>query len=100
MADNGPEPLAEILGRLFALRGWGRQQDQGRIEAVWREIVGAKLAAAARGLGLKRGIFEVRVENPVLLQELTGFRKRELLAALQAKLGAERVKDLRFRLGS
>ena len=37
MDPKGPEPLSEVLSRLFAARGWGRQQDRLRLERAWAE---------------------------------------------------------------
>ena len=99
-ADQGPEPLSEIMSRLFIVRGWGRQQSQLRLEDTWRQKAGIAIADRTRLGTLKRGVLEVLVRDSVLLHELAHYHKQRLLTALQASLGAEQVKDLRFRLGS
>jgi hypothetical protein len=43
---------------------------------------------------------EVVVNNAVLLQELAGFQKAELLQRLQEALPLSRITNLRFRLGA
>src|SRR2546423_15078754 len=52
---KGPEPLGEILSRLFTARGWGRKQDRLRLEQAWAEAVGPEYAPQTRLNGLPRG---------------------------------------------
>lgn len=99
-AAGGPERLGEILARLFSSRAWGRRQEQLRLEEVWRLVAGPQAAAKTRLAGLRRGVLEVVVADPVLLQELAHFHRRRLSAALEARLGPGRVKEIRFRLGA
>jgi predicted nucleic acid-binding Zn ribbon protein len=96
---KGPESLGEILSRLFAARGWGRQQDRLRLEEAWTAAAGPETALSTRVGGLKRGVLEVIVANAVLLQELAHFHKRRLLEQLRRRLPGTTVTDLRFRTG-
>src|SRR5438874_12841314 len=96
---KGPEPLGEILSRLFTARGWGRRQDRLRLEQAWAEAVGPDGAGHTRVAGLRRGVLEIEVANAVLLQELAHFHKRRLLEQLRRRLPGTTVTDLRFRAG-
>ena len=96
---EGPEPIGDILGRLFAARGWGRQQERRRLEEIWAEVVGAPGARCTQVVSLKRGVLEVLVANAVVLQELAHFQKRRLLAELRRRLPNRPILDLRFRSG-
>jgi predicted nucleic acid-binding Zn ribbon protein len=98
-SESGPEPLGEILSRLFAARGWGRRQDRLRLEEAWAEIAGPEFAPHTRVAALRRGVLEVYVANAVLLQELAHFHKRRLLEQLRRRLPAATLKDVRFRAG-
>jgi predicted nucleic acid-binding Zn ribbon protein len=98
--DKGPEPIGEILSRLFTARGWGRRQDLMRLEAAWAEAVGAAGARHTRVLALRRGVLEVLVDNAVLLQELAHYHKRRLLEQIRGRLPGVTVADLRFRAGT
>ena len=98
--DPEPEPIKEILARLFTARGWGRRQARLHLERAWNEAVGADYESHTRVLGLKRGMFEVEVASAVLVQELTHYHKRRLLQALREKLPGHTIKDLRFRIGN
>lgn len=97
--DKGPEKLSDVLGRLFTSRGWGRKSDRMRLEGAWADAAGEQLAKDTRLLGLKRGVLEVEVRNAVLLQELTQFHKRPLLARLRKSLPGVPLTDIKFRAG-
>ena len=42
--DKGPEALRDILGRLFAAKGWGRRQERLQLEEAWTESAGPQTA--------------------------------------------------------
>ena len=96
---RGPEPIGEVLARLFTARGWGRRQDRLHLERAWAEAAGPEYATQTRVAGLRRNVLEVLVGNAVLLQELAHFHKRRLLEALRGKLPGTPLTDLRFRAG-
>ena len=98
--DPDPEPLREILSRLFTARGWGGRQGKKQLEGVWADAVGDEHAPLTRVLGVRRGVFEVEVTNAALMQELAHFHKRRLLQMLQERLPSHKIKDLRFKPGS
>lgn len=98
--DKGPEPLADILGRLFTARGWGRRQGRLHLERAWAEAAGAEHARHTRVVALRRGVLEIEVANGVLLQELTHFHKKRLLQLLRSRLSNTTLTDLRFRAGT
>lgn len=96
----GPEPLGEILGRLFTARGWGRHQERARLDRAWAKAAGADAAGKTRVVALRRGVLEIEVAGAVLLQELAGFHKRRLLDAVRRELDGTPVRELRFRARS
>jgi predicted nucleic acid-binding Zn ribbon protein len=102
MADRqnkGPEKLGDILGRLFAVRGWGRRQDRLRLEEAWTKAAGREFAGHTCAGTFRRGVLEVTVDSGALLQELAGFHKRRLLEQLRKNLPGVVLLDLRFRTG-
>jgi len=96
---KGPEPIGEILSRIFTARGWGRKQDRLRLEQAWAEAV-PEFAPQTRINGLRRGVLEVEVTGAVLMQELAHYHKRKLLARLRERLPGTTLTDLRFRAGA
>lgn len=94
-----PEPIKEILARLFTARGWGRRQGRLHLEHAWAEAVGPDYSQQTRVLGLKRGILEIDVASGVLVQELTHYHRKRLLDELRKKLPGQTIKELRFKVG-
>jgi predicted nucleic acid-binding Zn ribbon protein len=97
--ESGPENLSDVLGRLFAARGWGRQSGRAKLEAAWAAAVGPEFLPDTRVLVVRRGVLEVEVRNGVLMQELAQFHKRKLLAAVRTGLPGTTLTDLKFRAG-
>ena len=97
--NRGPERIADILGKLFASRGWGRKSERQRLEQAWAAAVGPATLPDTRVGGLRRGVLEVDVRNAVLMQELTQYHKRKLLEALRLALAGVRLTDIKFRAG-
>lgn len=100
MDPKGPERIGEIISRLFAARGWGRQQERVRLERAWSEAAGSDYATQTRVLSIRRHVLEVEVKSTVLLQELAQFHKRRLLEALRKALPGVTIADMRFRTGT
>ena len=97
---KGPENLGDILGKLFAARGWGRKTDRLRLEAAWAEAAGPQLLKDTRVMIVRRGVMEIEVKNSVLMQELAQYHKRGLLAKLRKLLPSLTLTDLKFKAGA
>jgi predicted nucleic acid-binding Zn ribbon protein len=95
--NKGPENLADILGRLFTSRGWGRKNDRLRLESAWATVAGEELLKDTQVLSIKRGVLEVAVRNAVLMSELAQFHKRNLLKKLRTAMPGVTLTDLKFR---
>lgn len=98
--DPGTESLGEILAQLIAARGWGRRQARLHLEQAWAAALGPEQLAHTRVLALRRGVLEVEVNSPVLLQELASYHKRKLLAKLRECLPNQTLTDVRFKTGT
>src|SRR5436305_664768 len=96
---RGPEPLSEILGELFVARGYGRLRAAGELDAAWAAAVGEPACRQTRVGGVRRGVLVVTVAHPALLEELSAFRKPDLLAALRRDAPGTAIHDIRFRVG-
>src|ERR1700758_5297398 len=97
---RGPRALSEILGDLFATRGYGRFLARRELEEAWEAAVGEPACRQTRLGEVRRGVLNVTVAHPALLEELAAFRKAELLAALRSAATATTIHDLRFRVGA
>jgi predicted nucleic acid-binding Zn ribbon protein len=99
MNRRGPRPLAEVLGDLFAARGYGRLRALKELEDAWNAAVGEPGCRQTRLGEVRRGVLSVTVAHPALLEELAAFRKPALLAALRQNAPGTVVHDIRFRVG-
>jgi predicted nucleic acid-binding Zn ribbon protein len=96
---HGPKPLSDILGELFATRGYGRLRARKELEDAWSAAVGEPGSQQTRVGEVRRGVLNVTVAHPALLEELVAFRKPTLLAALRRHAPGTVVHDIRFRVG-
>ena len=96
---RGPKPLSEILGDLFASRGFGRLRALKELEDAWNGVVGEPGCRQTKLGEVRRGVLNVTVAHPALLEELAAFRKPTLLAALRQNAPGTVVHDIRFRVG-
>ncbi len=95
---RGPRPLSEILGELFTVRGYGRLRALSELEEVWNTAVGEPHCHQTRVGEVRRGVLNVTVAHPTLLEELAAFRKPALLRALRTGTHGTTIHDIRFRV--
>lgn len=96
---RGPRALGDVLGDLFAERGYGRLRAVSELEAAWIAAVGDAIAGQTQLGGVRRGILQITVAHPALLDELASFRKAQILAAFRHRLPHTPIRDIRFRVG-
>jgi len=96
---RGPKELGDVLSDLFAERGYGRLQAVGELEAAWTLAVGEAGARQTQLGGVRRGVLNVTVSHPALLEELSSFQKPQLLAILRREVPGSAILDIRFRVG-
>jgi hypothetical protein len=92
-------PFGAIAKELLRRKKFQEKGRYGALEATWRELVGEELALRTCIASVRAGELEIAVDSPVLLQELDGFMKNQLLGALRATDAGRDVAVLRFRLG-
>jgi len=92
-----PERIGKILTRLMARQGFQRQISQELFANAWADVVGETLAGQTRLGNLRRGTLEVFIRHKIIEQELS-FRQDELAQALNAVIGENKIKRLKFTL--
>ena len=93
--------LREAIASFMERSGLGRQGLQDQVSRTWCEIVGPETARHTRlSRTIRQGVLRVEVDSPALLAELSGFRKPEILQALQEKVRRKHIEDIRFKLGT
>jgi len=92
-----PERIGKILTRIMARQGFQRQISQEVLVTAWETAVGENIAGQTRLGGLRRGTLEIFVRHKIFEQELS-FRQVELVQALNAALGENKIKRLKFSM--
>jgi len=90
-----PQSAGSALQRLLEQLGLDRQLRTYRALMHWDEIVGAHLAQVARPLRIDAHTLWVAVKSHAWMQELT-FHKRTILQRLNARVGEDRFREVRF----
>jgi predicted nucleic acid-binding Zn ribbon protein len=91
--------LAEALSRLMTKRGYAQVQTAACSAEAWRKAAGAELAQETQPGQIKRGVLEVIVRHPAVVQELT-FVKAQLVKKLSQLIPEQKIRDLKFRVGA
>lgn len=94
---DGTEPVGPVLRRLLTRSGLLGLSDREQVWAVWQRILRAD-ADHTRLDSLRNHTATFVVDSSVLLAELRGFRKQEILEAIQRDVKTYFVRDIRFRL--
>lgn len=91
-------PLGAIARELLRSKKFRQKGKYGALSEAWAEVVGEELGARTNVRSFKDGTLIVEVDSSVLLQELDGFMKQELLLQLTAHKAGRDVARLSFRL--
>lgn len=97
--SGGPRSVSDVLGELFATRGYGRLRALKELEEAWNGAVGEPGCRQTRVGDVRRGVLTVTVAHPTLLEELAAYQKPALLAALRQNAPGTVIHDIRFRVG-
>ncbi len=94
-----PKRPANILSQLMARKGYGQTKTNDELDDTWNAIVGSKWQTKTRVGNISRGVLEVFVSSAAVNQHL-GFQKKKLIAELSKRVPQNKIKDIKFSLGS
>ena len=100
--DLVAEQLAHLAGRGLdddVAEGHLAVAAEGELHAAWNLAVGEPLCHQTEVGDVRRGVLNVTVAHPALLEELSAFRKPALLSSLRQNLTGTVIHDIRFRVG-
>jgi predicted nucleic acid-binding Zn ribbon protein len=93
-----PVPLSEALGGFLKRRGLAKRVEQTKAVDFWAEAVGAQIAGVTKALSVTPdGVLFVAVSTHAWMTELS-LMEPQLLAALNAVEGREKIRKIRFQL--
>ena len=90
--------IGGVLQGLLQQKGMSARLREYRAWQLWNEVVGPQIAAHAQPCGIRDGILEIKVDQPVWMQQLQ-LLKPKLLARLNERLGDALFRDLFLRRG-
>jgi len=90
------KPLGSMLEELIGALGIKDKLRQYEAVSNWNAIVGEHIAGAAEPVKIVQGVLIVRVRSAAWRNELT-MRKHEIIGKLNATIGLEAVRDIRFQ---
>ncbi len=95
-APAKPLRLGEAMRSFLRVSGLKHRRVDADLARVWAGAVGTELARRSRLQGIAANrVLTVEVDSPAVRQELSTFRKTEVLAKLRAELPDRPGKDLR-----
>ena len=95
---RGPVPIADALSGFLVARGLAKRVEQATAIEAWPQVVGDKIAVVTKALSVTPdGVLFVAVKTNAWMTEL-GLMEPELLKALNARKGREKVRKIRYRL--
>ena len=94
-----PSPVGDVLGRVLQHVDPEQQMRVYRLWIFWNDEVGDLIARRAQPAGFSDGVLVVTVASHSWMQELR-FLKADLRDRLNARLGADLVRDISFISGS
>ena len=97
-----PHELKELIHGLLKELAPTIQKDPyenlGRLQQIWKSVVGAELASLTHVLRYRGGVMTVAVSSGPLKSELDGFARAGLLQELALR-GLQGIHNLKFRVG-
>jgi predicted nucleic acid-binding Zn ribbon protein len=96
---DGARTIGDIAKTLLRGKKFNEKGKFAALVRTWGALVGEGVAARTRIRSFKDGNLVVEVDSSVLLHELRGFMKQQLLSGMQATEGGRDVADIQLRLG-
>ena len=76
----------------------GSRMKDAAVYGAWREVVGPGMARRARPVRFRKGELVVEVDSAAHMHELEAFTGENHRRAANARIGAERIRRVTFRL--
>jgi hypothetical protein len=89
-----PTAIGTLISGLMSRKGYSQSA-----VAVTKVLGSAEPLKQMRPGDVKRGVFEIHVTHPALVQELS-FQQSELLSVLKQLIPDQKIRSLRFRVGT
>ncbi|MBN1268539.1 MAG: DUF721 domain-containing protein [Kiritimatiellae bacterium] len=96
--DRLGQSIGDVIPGVMKQLGLDKHLWEQAILSEWPALVGPQVAAHTRPGRIERGTLFVFVSHSTWLNELSRYGKTEMLANLQKRFGAEKIKSVRLQL--
>jgi hypothetical protein len=90
--------VGDLVEQLLISKGFSAQLKKYRTWTCWNDVVGPQIARFAQPLRIRDRILEIRVSQPVWMQQLQ-LLKPKILKQLNERLGEELLDDIFLKRG-
>jgi predicted nucleic acid-binding Zn ribbon protein len=90
--------LADAVGKAMKGLGLNDRFHEEMVFEAWNEMVDNFIAANARPVSLERRVLAIQVLHATVHYELERM-KGQILRRMQERFGADKIREIRFRLG-
>lgn len=94
--ERDPQPLARLVSRMAADRGWSDRLAEGSVFGKWAALVGSEVAEHAKPITLRDGELTVQAESTAWATQLR-LLQRQLLAGIAEGVGHGVVRKIKVR---
>ncbi|MEZ6123178.1 MAG: DUF721 domain-containing protein [Planctomycetaceae bacterium] len=91
-----PAKLGSLLQSLVRRKGLAEQTSGQLLQQLWRDANEERVFSRSYVRRLKSGILEIAVTNDMILEELNGYLKHDLLTAMQQRHPDPEIRSLKF----
>lgn len=95
MKRTEPQSIRDVLETVIRQADMETELLEHRAALLWPRTVGEGIMRHCGRPSINKGILTVPVSSPAMRQELS-MMKRQLLSALNAQVGKDVIKDIRF----
>ena len=92
------ETIDTVVGKTMKGLGLNDRFNEELVFEAWNEMVDDFIASNARPLSLEKRVLAIQVLHATVHYELDRMKGR-LLARMQERFGADKIREIRFRLG-
>ena len=92
---KGMIALKDILNKALHSQGMDKRLQQENAVVIWEDIVGSRIAKAAKAIRIDRGTLLIEVKSSAWKQQIQ-MLKPDIIKKLNNQLGKNTVKNIRF----
>ena len=94
---EGSNRLGDLVGMILGRQAFGQRTARLELEEAFKVSVDEERRRHLALGSFRRGVVEILVDHPILLQELQSFEKDRVLAVFRQHVKSVKVKGIKFK---